>query len=103
MTKMQLLDYDSANYLRDEDDIAGYLEAAMEIGGDDPVYITHVLATIARARNMQQLAKKAGMSRQGLYKALSPDGNPSFATVAKLAKALDLKLSLTTSGASKAS
>jgi len=94
MAKMQLMDYDSANYLLDEDDIAGYLEAAQEIGGDDPAYITQVLATIARARNMQKLAEKAGMSRQGLYKALSPEGNPSFATVAKLAKALDLKINI---------
>jgi len=95
MTETQFSDYDSADYLQDEEDIAGYLEAAMEIGGDDPSYIMQVLATIARARNMQKLAESAGISRQGLYKALSPNGNPSFATVIKLAKALGLKVQLT--------
>jgi len=96
MTKLKFKKYDSAEYLETEEDIAAYLEAAMEIAGDDPAYITRVLATIARARNMRKLAERAGMSRQGLYKALSPDGSPSFATIAKLAKALDLKLHLTT-------
>lgn len=49
---------------------------------------------IARARNMSQLAKDAGMTRAGLYKALFPDGNPSFATVAKVAKAPGLKVTI---------
>jgi len=95
MTKLKFKRYDSAEYLEMEEDIAAYLEAAMELGNDDPAYITRVLATIARARNIAKLAERAGMSRQGLYKVLSPEGKPSFATVAKLAKALDLKLHLT--------
>ncbi len=73
-------------------DTADYLEACQENG--DPALITAALGDIARARNMSQLAKDAGLTRAGLYKALSPEGNPSFATVAKVAKALGLKVTL---------
>ena len=85
--------YDSADYLKTEEDIAHYLEAVMEEGGDDPAFIAHALGVVARARNMSQLARDAGMTRQGLYKALSGEGEPSFATVMKIASALGLKLS----------
>ena len=53
---------------------------------------------IARAKNMSQLARDTGLTREGLYKALSPEGNPSFATVAKVTKALGFKLSVEHSG-----
>ena len=85
--------YDSADYLKTEEDIAAYIEAVTE--KDDPALITHALGVVARARNMSQLARDAGLSREGVYKALAEDGNPSFATVAKLAHALGFKLSLT--------
>jgi len=84
--------YDTADYLETENDIRLYLEACQEDG--DPALITAALGDIARARNMTQLAKEAGMTRAGLYKALSPEGNPSFATVAKVAKALGLKVTI---------
>lgn len=84
--------YDSADYLKSEEDIVVYLEAVMEEGGDDPAYIAHALGVIARARNMSQLARDVGMSREGLYKALSEDGNPSFATIMKVAHALGLRV-----------
>ena len=77
--------YDSADYLKTEEDIAAYIEAVTEEG--DPALITHALGVVARARNMSQLARDAGLSREGVYKALAEDGNPSFATVAKLAHA----------------
>lgn len=86
--------YDSAEYLKTEEDIHAYIGAVMEEGGDDPAFITHALGVVARARNMSQLARDAGMSREGVYKALSDDGNPSFATVARLARALGFKLGL---------
>jgi len=86
--------YDSADYLRTEDDIAAYLEAVMEEAGDDPATIAHALGVVARARNMSQLARDVGMSREGLYKALSGEGNPSFATVMKVSHALGLRLSI---------
>jgi probable addiction module antidote protein len=86
--------YDSADYLETEEDIRLYLEACQEEGGDDPAFIAHALGVIARARNMTQVARDAGLTRAGLYKALSPDGNPSFATVSKVAKALGLKITV---------
>lgn len=82
--------YDTADYLTNDEDIAAYLEAVMEDG--DPALVTHALGVVARARNMSQLARDAEMSREGLYKALSGDGNPSFATVVKIARALGLRL-----------
>ncbi|MEL6470318.1 MAG: addiction module antidote protein [Cyanobacteria bacterium J06623_4] len=71
-----------------------YLEACLEEAGDDPALIIHALGAIARAKNMSQLSRDTGLSREGLYKALSLEGNPTFATVAKVAKALGLKLTV---------
>ncbi len=84
--------YDAADYLGDIETAAAYLEAAIEGGGDDPAAITTALGTIARSGNLSELARRTGMSREGLYKALSADGNPSFATIMKVASALGFKL-----------
>ncbi len=84
--------YDTAEYLTDDTKIAAYLDAVIEDYPDDPVMVTQALGTIARARNMSQLARDTGMTREGLYKALSAEGNPSFATVVKVAKALGLRV-----------
>lgn len=86
--------WDSAEYLKTEEDIKLYLEACIEEAGDDPSFIVHALGVVARAKNMSQLARDTGLTREGLYKALSPEGNPTFATVTKVAKALGLKLSI---------
>ena len=86
--------WDSAEHLKSDEDIQLYLEACLEEAEDDPSFIVHALGVIARAKNMSQLARDTGLTREGLYKALSPDGNPSFVTVAKVAKALGLKLSV---------
>lgn len=85
--------YDTADYLKDEADIAAYLDAVAEEGDDDPAYLARALGNVARARNMTALADEVGMSRIGLKKALSGDGNPTLATVLKVAKALGLKVS----------
>lgn len=85
--------YDSADYLKSEEDIAAYLEAVMEEGGDDPAYIARALGVLARAGNMTALAEEVGMSRVGLNKALSGEGNPTLATVLKVARALGLRIS----------
>ncbi len=82
----------SAEHLKTEDDIADYFEACLLEGGDDPAFIAHALGVIARARGMSQVARDAGMSREGLYKALSTEGNPSFGTILKVIKALGLQL-----------
>lgn len=84
--------YDSADYLVDIEDTAVYLEAVLEEAGDDPAFIAQALGSIARSGNISELARRVGMSREGLYKALSADGNPSFATIMKVAKALGLTL-----------
>lgn len=88
--------WDSAEHLKTDKDIQAYLEAILEEGGDDPAYIVHALGVIARAKNMSQLARDSGISREGLYKALSEEGNPTFATVAKIAKALGLQIKFET-------
>jgi len=86
--------WDSAEYLKTEEDMQLYLEACIEESGDDPSFIIHALGVIARAKNMSQLARDTGLTREGLYKALSPEGNPTFSTVSKVAKALGFKLSV---------
>ena len=86
--------WDSAEYLQTEEDIKLYLEACLEDGGEDPAFLVHALGVVARAKNMSQLARDTGLTREGLYKALSPEGNPTFATVAKVAKALGYQLTV---------
>jgi len=84
--------YDSAEYLESIEDMANYLEAALDEAADDPSFIVHALGVLARSRNFSELARRVGMSREGLYKALSDNGNPSFATIYKVTRALGLKL-----------
>jgi probable addiction module antidote protein len=84
--------FDAADYLTGVADVAAYLEAVIDEAGDDPTYIAQALGTIARSGNMSELARRVGMSREGLYKALSADGNASFATIVKVASALGLRL-----------
>jgi probable addiction module antidote protein len=83
--------WDAADYLKSDDDMAAYLQACLEEAPDDPALIAAALGDIARARGMMQLAKETGLTREGLYKALSKDGNPSLGTVLKVLKALGLK------------
>ncbi|HDW3974245.1 TPA: putative addiction module antidote protein [Escherichia coli] len=85
--------FDVVEYLENEEDIQAYLNAAIEEG--DTKYFCKALGNIARARNISQLSKDAGMSREGIYKALSGEGNPSFTTIARITKALGLKLQFT--------
>lgn len=90
MGKLKTTPWDSAAYLKNDDDIAAYLEAVFEDG--DPALISHALGVIARAKGMSKIAEDAGLGRESLYKALSADGNPEFATVLKVVHALGLKL-----------
>ena len=84
--------WDSADYLKSEADMAAYLEACLEEAPDDPAFLAEALGTIARAHGMAKLARDTGLTREGLYKALSKDGNPSLGTVLKVMRALGLKL-----------
>lgn len=93
-TKETFSRWDAADYLKSEDDIAAYLQACIEEAPDDPALIAAALGDVARARGMAQLAKETGLTREGLYKALSKDGNPNFGTVLKVLHALGLKITL---------
>lgn len=84
--------FDPANYLNTVEEVAAYLEAVIDESNDDPTVIARALGTIARSRNFSQIARQAVMSREGLYKALSTDGNPSLATIIKVSHALGLRL-----------
>ena len=84
----------TSEYLETEVDIAAYLNAALEEG--DTSVIAAALGDIARAKGMTQPAKEAGITRDGLYKALSPTGNPSFDMVQEVIKAFELKLGVAT-------
>ena len=84
--------YDTADYLETEEDIAAYLTACAE--EDDATLFLAALGDVARARNMTQLAARTGLTRMGLYKALSDSGNPSFATVSKVAHALGFEIAI---------
>ena len=83
--------YDVAEQLRTPEEMAAYLDAWLEEAPEDVAGITRALGDIARAKGMSQVARDAGLSRESLYKALSEDGNPSFATVLKVARALGVK------------
>jgi probable addiction module antidote protein len=83
--------FDPAEYLDDSDSIAAYMTEALETG--DPAFIADALGVVARARGMTEVAREAGVSRESLYRALSADGNPEFATVLLVMRALGLRLS----------
>jgi probable addiction module antidote protein len=93
MPKTPTLPWDAAQHLETEEDMAAYLEAALEEG--DPALVAAALGDIARAKGMTQLARETGLGRESLYKALSPTGNPEFATIMKVVSALGLKLHAT--------
>ena len=82
--------WDSAAHLRSDEEIAAYMEAALEEG--DTAFIAYALGVVARAKGMTQVAQDAGLSRESLYKALSLEGNPSFDTILRVLKALNLEV-----------
>jgi len=92
MGKIKLRKWDVVEHLKTDEDMALYFEAALVEAGNDAAFIAKVLGDIARARGMSQLARDTGLGRESLYKALSGEGNPSFATILKVTHALGLKL-----------
>ena len=84
--------YHVADYLESESEMVLYLEACFEEAGVDAAYIASALGDIARAKGMADIAAAKGLTREGLYRALSKDGNPSFSAILKVMKALGLKL-----------
>ena len=91
---LKLKKWDVTEHMDNGEYISEYLKAAFENGNISE--ITRALGDVARARNMTELAEKMGISRQGLYKTLSENGNPEFATIQKLITALGLQMSIIT-------
>ena len=89
--------FDASKYLDSQEAVNDYLAIALEDGDTKTVQV--VLRDIARAHGMSQLAKETQLNRESLYKSLSKDGNPSFAAITKIMKALGLKITLATQNA----
>ncbi|AAY96059.1 putative addiction module antidote protein [Pseudomonas protegens] len=86
--------FDAAEYLKTPEDMVAYLDACFEEDTGDGVLIRAALNDIARARGMTQVARDTGLGRESLYKALGSQGNPEFATIIKVMKALGLKINV---------
>jgi probable addiction module antidote protein len=97
MAKTKTRPWDVAEHLETDVDMAAYLEAVLEEG--DAALVAAALGDIARAKGMALIARETGLGRESLYKALSPEGNPEFATVLKVVRALGLRLRATTAHA----
>ena len=90
--KTRTIPYDVTEQLRTPEEMAAYLDAWLTEAPEDSAGIARALGQIARAKGMSQVARDAGLSRESLYKALSEEGNPSFATVLRVARALGVRL-----------
>ena len=90
MARPRTRTWDAAEHLRSRDEMAAYLEAALDDG--DAALVAAALGDIARASGMTAIARETGLGRESLYKALSPEGNPEFATVLKVIRSMGLKL-----------
>ncbi len=93
MAKTTTQSWDVTHYLETEEDMAAYLDAALE--EDDPALLAAALGDIARAKGMSEIARETGLGRESLYKALSAEGNPEFGTVLKVVHSLGLRLRVT--------
>ncbi|QTA87306.1 addiction module antidote protein [Desulfonema magnum] len=93
MGKTETLPWDAADHLETEEDMAAYLEAALEDG--DPALVTAALGDIARAKGITQIAGESGIEPDNLSEALSPEGNPDFATILRIIRASGIRLHAT--------
>ena len=91
LTTKKTTRFDAANYLDSEARQAAYIAAALEAGDAD--FVRDALGVVARARGMGEIAKHAGLNRESLYRALGTTGNPEFATVMRIVRAMGLTLS----------
>jgi probable addiction module antidote protein len=92
MEKIKTSKYDPAEDIETKEDVIAYLEVALE--ENDPEFLFKTIGYIARSKGMAQLAKELNLNREGLYTALSPQGNPSFVTVMKVLDNLGFRLSI---------
>jgi probable addiction module antidote protein len=94
VTRIKLTRWDAADELKTDEDCALYLQAVIDEADGDEKLIAAALGDIARSRGMVQVARDSGLAREALYRSLSAEGNPSFATILKVTRALGLKLSV---------
>ncbi|ALM84416.1 addiction module antidote protein [Bordetella sp. N] len=92
MTKLATQKYDIAERLRTPEEMAAYLEACILESDGDASFIAKALGDIARAQGMTKIARETGLSRESLYKALSGERSPDFATILKVTRALGIAL-----------
>jgi len=90
--KVTFSDWNPAKYINTKDDVIALLEAALE--ENDPDFLLSVFGDIARSKGMSKIANELNLDRKGLYRALAPDGNPSFKTVFKLIDLLGMRIRL---------
>ena len=90
--KITFSKWDPAEVIETKEDVVAYLVAVLE--EKDPDFLLRTIGNIARSKGMSQIAKELNLDRKGLYKALAPDGNPSFKTVFKLLDILGLRIKL---------
>jgi probable addiction module antidote protein len=93
MSTLKTQPFDPAAYLDDVESLAAYMSEALAT--EDPAFIADALGVVARARGMSEIARESGLSRESLYRALSPDGNPEFNTILRVVRSLGLRLSTT--------
>ena len=92
MSVLEFRDFDASHYIKTANDVFDYLEAAFEDG--DPGVISDMIGAVARSQGMAEIAAKTGLSRESLYRALSPKGNPKLSTLVEVLAALGLRLSV---------
>lgn len=92
MAKVKTKPWNVRGHLKTEVECRLFLETAFEDAGDDPAYLAQAIGEVARARGMTQVARKAGLAREALYRSLSENGNPELGTVLKVLHALGLQL-----------
>jgi probable addiction module antidote protein len=92
MVKIETTAFDSADYLNSAEDIAAYLDSYLEDG--TPEELREALGTVARSHGISDLSRRSGVSRNGIYKALGEDGNPSFETIRSILAAMGLRLTV---------
>lgn len=86
----ELSAFDAARYLDSEAAVAEFIDAALETG--EPAVLIRALGEVARAQGMARVAKRSGLGRESLYKALQPSSHPRLETILRVAHALGIRL-----------
>ncbi|MDR2048859.1 MAG: putative addiction module antidote protein [Treponema sp.] len=89
---MELYDWDMADHINTKEEVFAYLEGALEENNIETLF--DIIGAIARSQGMAKIAKETGLNRESLYKSLSRDGNPSFATIAKVIDVLGYRIEI---------